>query len=1080
MALPVAVAALCIDTATALADGGAGDSPGGVDQAVAAGGAGGSGGGGGAGVTGGRGGDAYGAVGGVGGSSPGAAGGAGGSSIVEGGGGGGGAHGFTDLSAPGTLPHGATTGGAGGVGGFGGGGSGGGGGAGGWGAVLTGSGQLGTLAVTVSGGNGGNGGGAEGNGGSESGSGGTGGIGLALTGSATALTIGEEVTGGAGGAGGLAVDFGASGGGRAGNGGGGGTGITTSGGTLTINALVRGGAGGAGGRVSGGGRAGNGGGGGTGITTSGGTLTINASVTGGYGGAGGMASGSDFAGLGGAGGAGITTSGGTLTVNASVTGGNGGAGGTASGGEFGGSGGAGGAGITTSGGTLTINASVTGGNGGNGGDGHFGGNGGDGGTGISGSGFAVTIGTAGSVAGGSAGSAGSGSASYGGAGAGGAGISGSDLTVINAGSISGGSGANAITFTGGINSLELRAGSTISGNVVGTGSDTFRLGGSTHASFDVSLIGASAQYQGFSTFEKTGTSTWTLTGANTTATPWTINAGALAVNGSLAHSSFTVNSGGTLNGIGTVGAVTVARGGTFAPGASGTPGTSMTVAGNLAFQSGAIYLVQVDPATASLANVTGTATLGGNVLAAFAPGSYLKKQYTILHSSGLGGTRFSALGTTNLPAGFTAILSYTSTDVRLHLTAVLGTPATIGTTRLGDNHQGIANTLNNFFNNGGTLPPNFLTVFELTGGNVSAALSQLSGEVGTGSQQVGFNALTQFMGVLSDPIGHGGGFGGAGPATGYAEEGEQANAYASRRTSDAFAMFTKAAPASYVPRWNVWASGFGGGQSISGNAGLGTSDTTSRIAGVAVGADYRFSPNTIAGFALAGGGSSFGVSNLSSGRSDLFQAGAYARHTIGAAYVTGALAYGWQDVTTTRNVTIAGLDVLRARFNANALSGRLEGGYRFVAPVAGGVGVTPYAAGQFTTLWLPSYAEQAVTGNNTFALDYGAQTVTDTRSELGIRTDKSWALPGAVLTLRGREAWMHDYNPNRSIGATFTALPGASFVVNGATQPRDAWLSTLAADVTFVSGWSLAATLDSEWAQHATTYTGKGTVRYQW
>ena len=371
-------------------------------------------------------------------------------------------------------------------------------------------------------------------------------------------------------------------------------------------------------------------------------------------------------------------------------------------------------------------------------------------------------------------------------------------------------------------------------------------------------------------------------------------------------------------------------------------------------------------------------------------------------------------------------------------------------------------------------------VFELTGGNVSAALSQLSGEVGTGSQQVGFNALTQFMGVLSDPIGHGGGFGGAGPATGYAEEGEQASAYASRRTSDAFAMFTKAAPASYVPRWNVWASGFGGGQSISGNAGLGTSDTTSRIAGAAVGADYRFSPNTIAGFALAGGGSSFGVSNLSSGRSDLFQAGAYARHTIGAAYVTGALAYGWQDVTTTRNVTIAGLDVLRARFNANALSGRLEGGYRFVAPVAGGLGVTPYAAGQFTTLWLPSYAEQAVTGNNTFALAYGAQTVTDTRSELGIRTDKSWALPGAVLTLRGREAWMHDYNPNRSIGATFTALPGASFVVNGATQPRDAWLSTLAADVTFVSGWSLAATLDSEWAQHATTYTGKGTVRYQW
>jgi uncharacterized protein with beta-barrel porin domain len=179
-------------------------------------------------------------------------------------------------------------------------------------------------------------------------------------------------------------------------------------------------------------------------------------------------------------------------------------------------------------------------------------------------------------------------------------------------------------------------------------------------------------------------------------------------------------------------------------------------------------------------------------------------------------------------------------------------------------------------------------------------------------------------------------------------------------------------------------------------------------------------------------------------------------------------------------VTVAGLDVLQARFNANALSGRAEGGYRFVVPVVGGLGVTPYAAGQFTTIWLPSYAEQAVTGNNTFALAYGGKTVTDTRSELGLRTDKSYALPGAALTLRGREAWMHDYNPDRAIGATFTTLPGASFVVNGATQPRDAWLSTIAAEVKFVSGWSLAAALDSEWAPHATTYTGKGTVRYQW
>ena len=39
----------------------------------------------------------------------------------------------------------------------------------------------------------------------------------------------------------------------------------------------------------------------------------------------------------------------------------------------------------------------------------------------------------------------------------------------------------------------------------------------------------------------------------------------------------------------------------------------MTVAGNLAFQSGALYLVQLNSTTSTFANVTGTATLGGTV-----------------------------------------------------------------------------------------------------------------------------------------------------------------------------------------------------------------------------------------------------------------------------------------------------------------------------------------------------------------------------------------------------------------------------------------------------------------------------------
>jgi uncharacterized protein with beta-barrel porin domain len=156
----------------------------------------------------------------------------------------------------------------------------------------------------------------------------------------------------------------------------------------------------------------------------------------------------------------------------------------------------------------------------------------------------------------------------------------------------------------------------------------------------------------------------------------------------------------------------------------------------------------------------------------------------------------------------------------------------------------------------------------------------------------------------------------------------------------------------------------------------------------------------------------------------------------GPTYVTAAVAYGWQDITTNRTVTAAGADQLRAVFNANTSSGRLESGYRFVTPWAGRI--TPYAASQFTTFDLPAYAEQVLSGAGTFALAYNVKDVTDARSELFICIDSSYAVSDGILTLRGRLAWAHGFDPDRSVAATFQALPGASFVVNGAAQAQEA------------------------------------------
>ena len=99
----------------------------------------------------------------------------------------------------------------------------------------------------------------------------------------------------------------------------------------------------------------------------------------------------------------------------------------------------------------------------------------------------------------------------------------------------------------------------------------------------------------------------------------------------------------------------------------------------------------------------------------------------------------------------------------------------------------------------------------------------------------------------------------------------------------------------------------------------------------------------------------------------MFQTGIHGRSSIGSAYLAGVLAYGWQEVTTDRNALLTGL---RANFDANSISGRIETGYRHASSPGS---LVPYAAAQFTTLFLPNYTEQSLTGDNTFALSYPAR-----------------------------------------------------------------------------------------------------------
>lgn len=567
--------------------------------------------------------------------------------------------------------------------------------------------------------------------------------------------------------------------------------------------------------------------------------------------------------------------------------------------------------------------------------------------------------------------------------------------------------------------------------------------------------------------------TQTLTGINTYTGATAVNGGTLVVDGSILNSPVTINAGGTLAGSGVVAGVAVA-GGTLAPGSTASPFGPLTISGSLTFTAASTYLVQVSSTNSSLAQVTGAAGLGGATVSVnFASGT-VKKQYTILTAAGgLGGSTFNPNVVSNMPT-LDAMLSYDPKNVFLNVNVNFAQGRSLNV-----NQQNVANTLTNFFNTTGGIPAAFAAL-------TPAGLTTASGELGTGIIQSAINADGQFLNLMLDPtvVGRSGGFAKAGSVAQFAESNEAA-AYAAMRPAtarerEAYAMATKAPLLFSQPssRWSVWAAGYGGSAEVGGNALVGSQDLIARAWGGAAGADYRLSVDTLVGFALGGGGLNYSLANaMGSGSADLFQAGVYGRHNFGPAYVSAALAYGWHDVTTNRTVALVGVDQLQGRFKADTFSARFEGGYRFTTPL---IGITPYAAAQVTNFNLPNYSEASLNGGGLFALNYASQSLTDTRSELGLRTDKSYAMQNGVLTLRGRAAWAHDYNPNRTVTALFQTLSGTSFVVNGARVDADSALVSGSAEMKWLSGFSIAAAFDGEFSGNVTSYSGKGVFKYSW
>jgi uncharacterized protein with beta-barrel porin domain len=572
-------------------------------------------------------------------------------------------------------------------------------------------------------------------------------------------------------------------------------------------------------------------------------------------------------------------------------------------------------------------------------------------------------------------------------------------------------------------------GGAIAGNIVGTGASgtvNFALGAGTF-SYANAISGVAAV---------------------------NVNSGTLFDNSSIAATLVSIN------------------GGTLAPGQPGAPGT-LSVTGSLVFASAATYMITINGANASKTNVTGAATPGGaSVKVASGSTVTFGKTYTILTASG------GVTGTFNPSVTFgsmTGTLTYDADDVFLtfggssnKITPLLppGSP---------QNVLNVAGAIDNFLSSGGTLPPGFLNLFNFTPQQLVNALTQLSGEAGTGAQESGFQLMNSFLALLTGPSGGSGD--GGGPAMPFAPE--RAQAFPSD-VALAYASVLKAPPKA-VPHWTTWAAAFGGTNSTSGDpTGVGSHDMTAHAGAVAAGADYHVSPDTIVGFSLAGGGTGWGLSaGLGGGRSDAFLAGLYGSQRWDQAYLSGALTYSSYWMSTSRTVTATGPDTLSASFNAQNFGGRLEGGY-----VARSMPfrIIPYAAVQAQSFHAPAYGETGALGApDPAALSFAAQTATVVRAEVGSRFDQVFGqADGGSVDLFGRAAWAHDWQSDPNLTATFIGLPTATFVVNGAAPPKDLALLTAGAERRWRSGWSVMGKFDGEFGQRSQTYTGTAKVSYTW
>ncbi|WP_371424229.1 autotransporter domain-containing protein [Tardiphaga sp.] len=485
-----------------------------------------------------------------------------------------------------------------------------------------------------------------------------------------------------------------------------------------------------------------------------------------------------------------------------------------------------------------------------------------------------------------------------------------------------------------------------------------------------------------------------------------VGGGTLVINGKLGG-TLDVLASGRLQGSGTMGSTVVA--GTVAPGNSiGT----LNIAGNVTFNAGSIYEVEVNAAGQSDRIVaTGTATInGGSVKALAGTGNYAPATtYTILTANGGRTGTFTGGVTSNL-AFLDPSLSYDAYNVYLTMTRNVVSFQNVGITPNQIAAGGGIESLG-----GGNAVYN--AVLNLSAAQAQYAFDQLSGELHASARTALIedsrfvrNAVNDRLRAAFD------GVGATGRVTTYV---------------DGKPVTVKA----NTDRLAVWGQGFGswGHSSGDGNAARLNRST----GGFFLGADapvfdtWRF--GGVAGYSRT----SFDVKDRhASGTSDNYHAGLYGGTSRGLsggdlAFRTGA-AYTWHDISTARNVTFPGFsNSLRGDYNAATaqLFGELAYGFN-----AGGARFEPFANLAYVNLHTDGFTEQG----GAAALTAASATTDATFTTKGLRASTTINVGGATLTAKGMLGWRHAFGDMVPLSSMRFAGGGSTFSIGGVPIARDA------------------------------------------